>query len=400
MTTSSELERENRHFVMSEAIIEAMEQAKQARSLPILAHTRDATPPATLARSLASIPASVHRQGCVSANGSRTDLDSDGSPVARSVSELTPATVSAADIARSTPLRLVDMPRRDPVHAAIPAQPQPHAESEPAAGTEPAPEHTPRSEALDTSRGFSTSPVVQPVNPAVSGHRRSVSDVVVVSPRTFHHEHGPTEAHALSAAEDTELQALFASDNGPEPASRPDSAVERMRMPPSSTGGAIGHVGDTYGVAGHGVDAYGSSHGDENELNGMMWGSHERRTARSQPDSHAYTAQHQYPPPAWRALSSSPASIAFGFLQSLDDAAADEVIRTSSRLLVSQEDEVPQALLPMPVASLGDMSGAYYDDDVAPLMQVRNRGKTGRGGGWGVGEEWGKKGEEWGDGRK
>ena len=31
MTTSDELERENRHFVMSEAIIEAMEQAKQVR---------------------------------------------------------------------------------------------------------------------------------------------------------------------------------------------------------------------------------------------------------------------------------------------------------------------------------------------------------------------------------
>lgn len=77
----------------------------------------------------------------------------------------------------------------------------------------------------------------------------------------------------------------------------------------------------------------------------------------------------------WRALSSSPASVAMGFLMSMEQT-NDPLLFNPAELLVSQDEDVPQSLLPFPVFNLGDF-GRDYDPSSGQALpaQVSARDK-------------------------
>ena len=193
------------------------------------------------------------------------------------------------------------------------------------------------------------------------GHRRSISDVLSASQRS-----------------DGQLSTTPASTGSPSEGALDDDSELRAAF-----GGVRLHRTES------GTDTFGSSSAAGSSGVDMF----ERRKEAAAVFVDAAGGGR----PEWRALSSSPASIAMGFLQSMNEDEADKVLFNSTQLLISKDEDVPQSLLPFPVATLDELSNSYYDDDAAPLKEVRFVGRVLEGrvlfliwcfggvGGWGVG---------------
>jgi hypothetical protein len=187
-------------------------------------------------------------------------------------------------------------------------------------------------------------PAVQPTDAETDsdktlGHRRSISDILSISHLSEGQHNGEAAPHSAGSPSeepfDSELQAAFG--------------------------------GGGYDRAESGADTYASGSG----AGSSGIGAFERRREAAAIFVAAAGGGRDH----WRTMSSSPASVAMSFLQSMNEDDADKVLFNSTQLLISKDDDVPQSLLPFPVAMLGELSNAYYDDDAAPLKEVRAKGK-------------------------
>lgn len=167
------------------------------------------------------------------------------------------------------------------------------------------------------------------------GHRRSISDVLSMSHQSEEQHRREAAPHSTGSpsegAFDSELQSAFGGSDYDRAESRADTCA---------SGSAAGSSGI---------------------------GAFERRREAAAIFVAAAGGGRDH----WRTMSSSPASVAMSFLQSMNEDDADKVLFNSTQLLISKDDDVPQSLLPFPVATLGELSNAYYDDDAAPLKEVR-----------------------------
>lgn len=345
VTTSDELERENRHFVMSDAIIEAMEQAKQV--IPYFdpsasygsgltlcngggGSTGSRTPSRTnsmVSSALRTVSTAASALNTISSPGWHRALDSEPATPLASVCTTDDGTSDDA-AGRETvrpDSRSADSPLRREVCSL-------RAVSEGRAVVDSASEDCGSSETTGVGGGNGGKAMVEGTEQLTLLQKSPGSPLPRLVP-----------ARSLRFREDE------GDDNSEDPdgGTEVDDASEYtdVMMEPQ-------RAGSDYSGAGGGAGGAGS-------------------------DSAGAFALGLPPPPlsddvGWH-LSSSPASVALGFLRSMG---GDEALAASAQLLVGETEDVPQALLPLPVLNLRDV-GSHHSDDPQALAfpQIVRRGR-------------------------